>query len=133
MKKQRVEQLWETIAYLICGVLTVAVNVAAYKLLRLQWGKLPANTIAFFVAVLFAYWTNSTFVFRARCTWKNFLQFMGMRIGTLLIDNGGMYLLLLWGIDELLAKCAVNGIIIIINYLASKLVIFRKSNEEGKV
>ncbi|MCI7125402.1 MAG: GtrA family protein [Agathobaculum sp.] len=133
MKKQRVEQLWETIAYLICGVLTVVVNVATYKLLRLRLNKLPANTTAFFVAVLFAYWTNSTFVFRARRTWKNFLQFMEMRIGTLVIDNGGMYLLLLWGVDEMLAKCVVNGIIIVINYLASKLVIFRKSKGEEKI
>lgn len=116
----------ETFRYLVFGVLTVVVNVAAYKLLDRFMGSIVANTLAFFIAVIFAYWTNSTFVFHAPHTWKNFLQFMGMRIGTLVIDDGGMWLLLKLGVNDLLAKCAVNVVIIVINYLASKLVIFRK-------
>lgn len=116
----------ETFRYLVFGVVTVMVNVAAYKLLKTALGDIAANTAAFFIAVLFAYWTNSTFVFRVPHTWKNFTQFMGMRIGTLAIDDGGMYLLLTMGINDLLAKCAVNVIIIVINYLASKWVIFRR-------
>ena len=117
----------ETLAYLIFGILTVIVNIAAYKLLKPAMGDMAANTLAFFIAVLFAYWTNSSFVFRAEHTWRNFGQFMAMRIGTLFIDDGGMYLLLLWQVNDVLAKCAVNVVIIAINYLASKLVIFRKS------
>lgn len=116
----------ETLAYLVFGVLTVLVNIAAYKLLKLAMGDMAANTLAFFIAVLFAYWTNSTYVFRAAHTWRNFGQFMAMRIGTLFIDDGGMYLLLLWQVNDVAAKCAVNIIIIGINYLASKLVIFRR-------
>ena len=116
----------ETFRYLVFGVLTVVVNIAAYKLLALAMGSMAANTLAFFIAVLFAYWTNSTFVFRASHTWKNFLEFMGMRIGTLVIDDGGMWLLLAAGVHDLIAKCVVNVVIIVINYLASKLIIFRK-------
>ena len=116
----------ETFRYLVFGVLTVAVNVAAYKLLSLVWGSMAANTAAFFIAVLFAYWTNSTFVFRAPHTWKNFLEFMGMRIGTLAIDDGGMYVLLAVGMNDLLAKCVVNVVIIAVNYLCSKFFIFKK-------
>ena len=116
----------ETFRYLVFGVLTVVVNVAAYKLLSLVWGSMAANTAAFFIAVLFAYWTNSTFVFRAPHTWKNFLEFMGMRIGTLAIDDGGMYVLLAVGMNDLLAKCVVNVVIIAVNYLCSKFFIFKK-------
>lgn len=130
MSRKTGESLRETAAYLIFGVLTVAVNILSYELLSMMFGMLAANTLAFFIAVLFAYWTNSTFVFRVKHTWKNFLQFMGMRIGTLLIDNGGMYLLLMLGMHDLFAKCVVNGIIIIINYVASKWVIFRKKEKK---
>ena len=121
-------RLWrgEAFRYLFFGGITVLVNVAAYQVFSMVWGSMTANTAAFFLAVLFAYWTNSTFVFRTPHTWKNFSQFMGMRIGTLFIDNGGMYLLLGLKINSLLAKCAVNAVIIIINYLMSKMLIFRK-------
>ena len=120
----------ETLRYLIFGIMTVLVNTSSYCILSIWLETLVANTIAFFLAVFFAYWTNSRFVFCVSCTWKNFLQFMGMRIGTLFIDDGGMVLLLNWGWNSLFAKCIVNGVIIVLNYVFSKLFIFRKSTEE---
>lgn len=122
----------ETLRYLFFGVLTVAVNVLSYRLLRLAWGTMEANTAAFFIAVLFAYFTNSWFVFRVPLSWKCFGQFFSMRIGTVVIDNGGMFLLIRWGWDELLAKCVVNAVIIALNYLVSKLFIFRKKDEKER-
>ena len=116
----------ETLRYLIFGVLTVIVNTVSFKLLDLVMGDIAANTLAFFIAVLFAYWTNSQFVFQTGMAWKSFLEFMAMRICTLPIDDGGMWLLLTLGVNDLVAKCAVNVVIIVINYLASKLVIFKK-------
>lgn len=116
----------EAFRYLIFGILTVVVNIAVYQLLSLIWASMAANTTAFFAALLFAYWTNSTFVFRTPHTWMNFLQFVGMRIGTLLIDDGGMYLLLALSVNGLLAKCIVNSVITVVNYLISKLIVFRK-------
>ena len=50
-----------------------------------------------------------------------------MRIGTLIIDDGGMWLLLQNGVNDLAAKIVVNAVIIVINYLASKLLIFKKT------
>lgn len=120
------EMFWETFRYLVCGISTVLVNIISYELLSLLWGTLLSNTLAFFIAVFYAYWTNSIFVFRVPCTWKSFWEFMGMRIGTLLIDNGGMVLMVTWGIDDLVAKCVVNVIIIGLNYIFSKLFIFKK-------
>lgn len=101
--------------------------MASYKLLDLFLDSIVANTLAFFIAVLFAYWTNSTFVFHAAHSWKNFSEFIGMRIGTLIIDDGGMWLLLQNGVNDLAAKIVVNAVIIVINYLASKLLIFKKT------
>lgn len=123
----------ETLFYLIFGVLTVVVNILSYELLSIVFGMLAANTLAFFIAVLFSYWTNSTFVFRVQHTTKNFLQFMGMRIGTLLIDNGGMYILIHLAVNVFFAKCIVNVVIIVINYVASKWIIFRKKDRKEDV
>lgn len=122
----------ETLRYLVFGFLTVAVNVLSYRLLRLLIGTMAANTAAFFIAVLFAYFMNSRCVFCVPCTWKSFGQFFSMRIGTIVIDNGGMLLMLRWGWNELLAKCAVNVVIIILNYLFSKLFIFRKKENKDE-
>ncbi len=121
----------ETFRYLIFGVLTVLVNTAVYYFLSDSLGTLTANTAAFFIAVLFAYWTNSRFVFCVPCAWKRFLQFIGMRIGTLLIDDGGMVLFIGLGWNRLLAKCVINGVIIVLNYFFSKLFIFKKSGKRG--
>lgn len=120
----------ETLRYLIFGVLTVVVNIAAYHLLVMESGILAANTTAFFIAVLFAYFTNSKYVFQVPFTWKSFLEFMSMRLGTLVIDDGGMMLFTWWGWDDLLAKCVVNVVIIALNYLFSKLLIFRRKDTE---
>ena len=116
----------ETLRYLIFGVFAVVVNTASFLLLDLVMGKLAANTLAFFLTVLFAYWTNSQFVFRTGMAWKSFLEFMTMRLCTLPLDDGGMWLLLTLGVNDLLAKCVVNAVIIVINYLISKLIIFKK-------
>lgn len=122
----------ETFRYLIFGILTVTVNIASYRILSLWLDTLPANTLAFFIAVLFAYYTNTRFVFQVPFTKKNFLQFMTMRIGTIFLDDGGMLLLLAWGWNDLFAKCVVNAVIIALNYLFSKLFIFRNKKEERK-
>ena len=116
----------ETFRYLACGVLTVVVNTFAYKFLNFMMGDIEANTLAFFIAVLFAYWTNSVFVFQTGIAAKSFVEFMAMRICTLPIDDGGMFLLLNIGVNDLIAKVSVNAVIIVLNYLASKLFIFKK-------
>lgn len=117
----------ETFRYLICGISTVMINLISYHFLSTYvWGTLAANTAAFFISVLYAYITNSMFVFGVKCTWHSFRDFFGMRIGTILIDNGGLLLLVRLGINDMLAKCVVNVIIIGLNYIFSKFFIFKK-------
>ena len=119
----------ETISYLFFGGLTVLVNILLFALFDLFFGEITANTVAFLLSVQFAYMTNTKFVFQAPYTKQNFLQFWGMRIGTIFIDNGGMWLLLTVGCNKFIAKCIVNVIVIVLNYIFSKFFIYRKKGD----
>lgn len=117
----------ELILYGVFGILTVIVNIISFKLLLiLNIPLLYSNTIAFFIAVVFAYYTNTKFVFNDTFTKKNFISFMSMRISTLFIDNIGLYYLVSISVDELIAKSIINIIIILINYICSKFIIYKK-------
>ena len=116
----------ETFRYLVFGVLAVVFNIASFKMLDLLVDSLTANTLAFFLSVLFTYWTNSTFVFFMPYSWRSFIQFFGARFGTLFLDDGLLWLFLKMNVNVLLAKCINNVIIIAVNYLMSKFIIFRK-------
>lgn len=120
----------ETILYLIFGTLTVIVNMMLFALFDLLgFSLLLSNSLAFVLAVLFAYYTNTKFVFAVAFTKANFLQFFGMRIMTILIDNGGMLLLVQIGAHKYISKVIVNAVIIILNYIFSKFYIFKKKEE----
>lgn len=131
--KNFIRKHYEAIFYLIFGVLTVIVNTAVFLLLSLILDELVANTIAFIISVLFAYWTNSCFVFKNKMTVKTFVRFFGMRIGTILIDDGGLWLFLNLGCNSLIAKCIINAIVIILNYIFSKFFIFVKKDNDTKI
>lgn len=116
----------ETIRYLFWGVMTVVCNTVVYLGLSYFIDDISANTIAFLLSVMFAYFTNTLFVFKQKLSWKTFFQFWGMRIGTIFIDNGGMWLLLSINCNNLIAKCIVNVVVIILNYIFSKFFIYKK-------
>ena len=119
----------ETFRYLFFGVLSVAVNLFSYKILSLAIGDIPANTLAFIITIFFAYWTNSRFVFNVPAGWKSFIEFTVMRLIALPLDDGGMWLLLNVGINDLIAKIVINALVIAFNYLISKLIVFRKQKK----
>lgn len=128
--KELLHKYAELLRYGFWGVMTVVCNTAVYYGLALFCDDILANTIAFFVAVMFAYFTNTLFVFKQKLSWKTLFGFWGMRIGTILIDDGGMWLLLHLECNKLVAKCVVNAIIIVLNYLFSKFIIYRKKDTE---
>lgn len=93
---------------------------------------LDANLIAWVAGVVFAFVTNKLFVFESK-SWKpsvagkEFTGFMGARVFSLVIEMLGMFImvtLLVW--NELVAKLIVGFIVIIMNYIFSKLLIFKK-------
>ena len=117
------------LSYLFFGGLTTLVNIFTFWLLRvLKLGVYTSNVIAWIVSVLFAFITNKLFVFESKGkTLKQGLSFFIFRLISLVFDMGIMYLLidlLKW--DDLLSKIITNVIVVIINYVFSKIFIFKK-------
>ena len=84
------------------------------------------------MSVLFAFITNKLFVFEsksfnAKILFKEMLSFFVARIVSLGIDMGGMYVLLdVFKLNKMLSKIVVNVIVIVANYIFSKLFVFKK-------
>ena len=130
----------EQIMYLIFGVLTTIINWLVYVLLVTAGQDLEAtNIIAWLIAVLFAYVTNRAFVFKSNATnkkevFKEIVRFFGSRVATGIVEIIGFPVLyhiglnqVLWGVDGFLAKIIVSVTVIILNYVCSKLIVFRKN------
>lgn len=124
----------EVIHYIIFGGLTTVVNIVVFFLLEsgLSWPYLWANAIAIAAAVLFAYITNKLFVFESKTTtvWADFLEFLrfiGFRLLSGVIDMLAMWLLVDGlGQDTDLSKILTQVIVVVLNYIFSKLYIFNK-------
>ena len=125
----------EIIMYLIFGVLTTAVSFAVYYgLLWCRTHYIAAQLISWASAVAFAFVVNKIFVFEDRdnsatALFRQICQFVSVRIA-----SGGIETVLLWilvdliKIGEGIAKIPVAVLTVVINYIASKLLIFRKKN-----
>ena len=126
------------ILYAVFGALTTLVNMAAYWLCfnALGMPNVPSTIIAWILAVSFAFITNKLWVFDSKSfdakTMKHEIPtFFGARIATGLLDVLIMYLavdVMQW--NGMIWKLISNVIVIVLNYIASKLVIFRKSEEK---
>lgn len=121
----------EVILYLLFGGLTTVVNILTFFILRwIGVNVYISNLVAWIVSVLFAFITNKTLVFESdskdkKKNIRELVSFFGFRILSLGIDMGSMYLLLKVS-GEVLAKIVSNIIVIIANYVFSKLFIFKK-------
>ena len=88
--------------------------------------------------MLFAFITNKLFVFessslKAGTVLKELTSFIGARILSFLIFEELIFMLLInIGVHHLIAKLSIAVFVVIFNYVASKLVIFRKKNEIKK-
>lgn len=151
--KKLIEKYKELILYVIFGVLTTIVNYAVYfgcKALHLPYQ--PATVIAWIAAVAFAYITNRIWVFEsktcgAKAILKEIVLFVGARlfslvleliimfIGMDLLSAGERTIILLdktLPLGEFITKTVAQIVIIVSNYIFSKLVIFRKKRETGE-
>ena len=129
-----VEKYWDILSYLFFGGLTTVVNYIVY-LPCYNWLHLSAsvsNVIAWVVAVAFAYLTNKPFVFKSHdWSWKTvgpeLTKFVGCRIGSGLIETVLIFLtvdLLHWNGNVM--KLILSVVVVILNYVGSKLLVFRK-------
>jgi len=126
----------ETIAYGIAGILTTIVNFASYEsLYQLGVPNLTANALAWVIAVSFAYIVNKKNVFLSKSdTVKDeaskLSKFFGARLVTLGVEQLGMYIFVnRLGFYRLIVKAFIAIIVIILNYVFSKLFIFNKNDK----
>ena len=121
----------EIINYLFIGGCTTIVSIVSYtiflKVFNIHYQI--SNVLSWILAVAFAYVTNKIFVFNSKN--KNILKelflFVQYRIYSLLVDMLCMFILIdLIKIDDLIAKIIVQIIVVIINYVFSKLFVFKK-------
>ena len=123
--------------YLIFGVLTTAVNFAVYYICytKFHWINLASNTVAWILSVMFAFITNKIWVFKSKSFEFSKLAvelsgFITARLFTGFLDTAIMFV----GVDLLkrnwiIAKIVSSVVVVILNYIFSKLFIFRKNKE----
>lgn len=119
----------EIINYLIFGVGTTIINILTFGLLNYTGIDFRiCNLIAWVISVLFAFYTNKKYVFHSNNdTKKEEIYFFISRIISLGIEMVLLMLLIdIFIINNLIAKIITNILIVIINYLLSKFVIFKK-------
>ncbi len=129
----------EILLYLIFGVLTTVVDYISlwlfYDLLGIRvLDALGANTLAWVVSVAFAFTTNKIFVFESRDTSqktliREILSFVAARLVSLGAESAVIYIgVNVLGCNLWIMKLLASVIVVISNYVFSKLVIFRKKN-----
>ena len=130
-----VKKHWDIVSYLFFGVLTTAVNYIVYLPCYnlLSFSAAISNMIAWIAAVAFAYLTNKPFVFcshdwSAKTVIPELTKFVGARIASGVLETGIIFLtvdLLRWNGNVM--KLVTSVLVVIINYVASKLLVFRNS------
>ena len=123
----------EPILYLFFGGCTTLVNIVVYYLCsRINFGTAISTVIAWFVSVLFAYVTNRKYVFDSKVNavvdiLKESISFFSCRLATGALDLVIMIVFVDWlYINDMLMKILSNILVILLNYIASKLLIFKK-------
>lgn len=129
----------ELIVYLLIGGLTTLVSFAVCLPLMwcARWPASVSNAVAWVIAVLFAYVTNKLFVFASKdwsfqVAFPEFLKFVGCRVASGMFETA--FLALTIDLPEMgevkwysvLMKILASIIVVILNYIGSKLFVFRK-------
>ena len=123
----------EAVMYLFFGGCTTLVNFAVYWLCTrpVNMGEGTATAVAWVLSVLFAYVTNRKWVFHSTASTakeyiKEIVSFFSCRIATGVLDWVCMFVFVtLLAFNDMLIKMLSNILVIILNYVASKLIIFK--------
>ena len=120
----------ELVLYVVFGVLTTIVNIVVYFLFArvLNVNYLFSNVLAWFFSVLFAYVTNRIWVFESVNSniLKECTLFFGGRLFSGAVDTGLMYLFIdILTIGDVISKIVIQVIVVVLNYVISKLVVFK--------
>ncbi|MBR1740363.1 MAG: GtrA family protein [Lachnospiraceae bacterium] len=145
--KEKIRFLYHNsiVRYAFFGVLTTLFNIVCYFLLKnftplgaTKELHVIANAIAIFLSIVFAYVTNSLYVFESDAKgigehFLEFLKFLSGRLATLGIDVGGVYLAEVLHFNDDIAKVVIQFIVIVLNYFFSKFLVFVKKDQGNAV
>lgn len=132
--RKLIEKYWDVLSYLFFGVLTTGVNYIVYLPCYNLWGlsATVSNVISWVAAVAFAYLTNKPFVFKsndwsAKTVIPELTKFIGCRVGS----GAAETLILMVTVDILgwngnVWKLLTQVMVVVLNYVGSKLLVFRK-------
>lgn len=126
----------QLIMYLIFGALTTGINILTYMLCyhHLGMDNILSNVNAWILAVLFAFITNRSLVFHSQKVSRGeilseVIQFVLCRLLTGILDIFIMFIAVdKLGCKAILVKVISNIIVIVLNYVASRMIIFYKKN-----
>lgn len=120
----------EIVNYVIVGGFTTVVSILSYYFFRIFLQNYVLCTVlSWIVAVSFAYITNRKYVFHSneKNIYREFFEFTCSRILSLLSEVAVMFILVdFLSIQDKLAKIIVQIIIMILNYIFSKLFVFKE-------
>ena len=126
----------EVILYAVFGICTTLVNIGSFALMTkvFNWDENISNTIAIILAVLFAYVTNKDLVFHseAKNIKEKFIQFFKFILGrvfTMIVEFVGCFLLFKLPIPQIISKCIMTVIVIVLNFFISKFFAFKKKSK----
>lgn len=140
MIKKIYKKYEEIINYVIIGGLTTIVSIVSYTVFRILLNKslVIAEILSWILAVTFAYITNKTIVFKSKkkSILKESISFFTSRILTLLLGIG-ILIVLEWIFPEtsrwqMIAKFLQQLIILVLNYILSKLFVFKSGGQDDK-
>ena len=134
MIKRIFKKYKEIILYVFFGGCTTLVNIIVYYVCAhpMSLATVPSTVIAWILSVAFAYITNRIDVFESRskgymAVLREIVSFVSCRLLTGLMDLAIMFVCVdLLGLNDLVIKILSNVLVIILNYIASKCLIFRK-------
>lgn len=119
--------------YIFFGILTTLLNLFIFYMLNKKNIDYKMTvTIANIISIFFSYITNKFFVFKNyNCKFKflikEIFKFFTSRLGTYFLDIFGMFICIeIFCIENFKSKIIINVIIIILNYILSKMYIFKE-------
>lgn len=126
----------EIVNYLVVGFLTMFITIAVYWFCtriffdnQSTFGIQVSNFISWLIAVFFAYFANKKYVFKSDIGFKlvEMFNFIASRVLTLLLDMVLMYILVKYTVcNDILIKVFVQVVVVLLNYVISKYIIFKK-------
>lgn len=134
-----IKQYKAIILYILLGILTTMINLVSYTgMIYLHWNVQLSVILSWFITVLSAYLTNRKWVFNSKATTTaellhEFFAFLSSRLLTLIIEMAIIWFgVQLLKQNPLVWKLIDNVVVVIFNYIISKLFVFKDKDSNSQ-